>query len=270
MATGDSAYATADVQWEERRNREWIAGRLRYPVYDIDVDDTVTVTPITVDGDDVITSVTTHYTVPGSGVTVAMLQRITVCNGSATARAFNLHLVESGGSRTVSNRIWADTLGAGVTAVITGPFFLSPSDTLQSIGTGMSADDIGLRAEVLELATQPAGMTLAHATTNGSGIEGAALTGSSATYYTAPASKKTVVLNLTLCNTDTAARTPTVYVIESGGSVAGKKTVIAQALAAGKSLLFDEPLVLDPGDTIRGLASVTAVVSLRVTAVEFD
>lgn len=270
MASGDSAWASLDPQTKERRNREWIIGRLRAPLYDVDIDGTVTVTAIAVDGDDITTSATTHYTVPGSGVTVAMLQRVTLCNGSATARACKVHLVESGGSRTVSNTIYSGTLAAGDTCVIEGPFFMSPGDTLQSIGTGMSADDIGLHADVLEFATQPSGMVLAHATTNGSGVEGAMLTGSSATYYTAPASKKTVVGPITLCNTHSAALATTVYIIESGGSAAGKKKVFGGSIPAGATVMLDGPFVLDPGDTVRGLAGTTDLVSIRVTPIEMS
>lgn len=265
---GTSLWAANDPLTRQRLNRGEIIGRLMMPFYDVDSAGTTTVAAIAVDGDDIITSATTHYTVPSSGVVVAVLQRVTVCNASATARACSIHLVESGGSRTVSNRIWSDTVPAGLTIVIEGPFFMSPSDTLQSIGTGMSADDIGLRAEALEFTTQPSGMTLAHATTNGTAVEGAAMTGSSATYYTAPTSKKTVIPCIVLCNTDTSAVTVTVNIIESGGSVAGKKKILGQSIKAGGSLILAGPFALDAGDTIRGLASTA--VSIRVTAVECD
>jgi len=265
-----SLWADADNMTAARRNRESIIGRLWMPIYDVDNSSVVTVTAVSVDGDDIITSETTHYTVPGSGVVMAVLQRITVCNSSLNPRACSIHLIESGGSRTVANRIYSAYVPAGSTVTIEGPFFLSASDTLRTIGLGMSANNIGLRAEVLEFAAQPTGVTLAHETTNGSGIEGAALTETSAIYYTAPAAKKTVAMNITVCNTDSSARTVTVYIVESGGVVAGAKQVIRQSVPAGASVMLDGPFVLDPGDTIRGLASLTAVVSIRITPVELD
>lgn len=260
-------WAANDPLTRQRLNRGAIIGRMQMPFYDVDSGGTTTCTAVSVDGDDIITSATTHYTASG---TVAMLQRITICNSSATSRACSVHLVENGGSRTVSNRIWSDSVRAGQTLIIEGPFFLSASDTLQSIGTGMSANDISLRAEVLEFTNQPSGLTLAHATTNGSGIEGATLTTSAATYYTAPASKKTVVPHLLVCNTDTSARLVTIYLIQSGGSAAGTKCIFAQSVAASGSVMIVGPWALDAGDFIQALAAAGSVVSLRVTAIEQD
>lgn len=259
--------ASSDPLYAVRLNRAFIIGRLMMPVYDVNSGGTQTVIGVAVDGDDIITSATTHYT---ASTTVTVLQRVTICNGTSTARQCSIHLVESGGSRTVSNRIYSDLLQGNETITLEGPFFLSSGDTLQSIGVGMSADDIALRADLLTFSAQPSGMTLAHATTNGSGIEGAALTASSATYYTAPVSKYTVVPHVLFCNTDSSARTVTAYIIESGGSVAGKKQILGQSLQPGETVMVQGPFVLDAGDTIRGLASGASVVTIRVTAVELD
>lgn len=99
----------------------------------------------------------------------------------------------------------------------------------------------------------------------------ALLTASAATYYTSPANTRTLVKKLTFTNTDTVARTVTVYVIPSGGSASATNTLIsARALAAGETYeCFEaEGHVLSTGDFIQALASTTSVVSIQGSGVE--
>lgn len=98
------------------------------------------------------------------------------------------------------------------------------------------------------------------------------LTATSAILYTAPsglisgaASQKAVVTGIIFSNTDTVSRTITLYFIESGGSVADNRAVMKDVTIAAKTMYrepFDTPL--ESGETIRGLASVAAVITYRI------
>lgn len=100
-------------------------------------------------------------------------------------------------------------------------------------------------------------------------VEGILLTGSAATLYTTPASTTAVIRSITITNTDSSARTVTLYMIASGDTAAAKNTVLpATSLAAGEVLVMDEIHVMMTGDFIQGFASVTNVVSIRVDGSE--
>lgn len=97
------------------------------------------------------------------------------------------------------------------------------------------------------------------------------LTGSSVTLYTAPsgtiagaASQKALLLEIWLCNTDTAARTVTLYAIESGGAAADNRAIYKDFSIAAKTSVRQECyLVLESGSTLAGLADTTLKVTYR-------
>lgn len=100
-------------------------------------------------------------------------------------------------------------------------------------------------------------------------LDGTLLTASSTTLYTAPASTTAVIRSITLCNTDTVARTVTIYIVQSGGSIGDDKKIFDEfSLAAGETIVDDTLRVLETGDTLRGLASTASVVSIRADGSE--
>lgn len=87
-------------------------------------------------------------------------------------------------------------------------------------------------------------------------IEGSQLTGSAATYYTAPANTKVRLRKVTLCNTTGGAVLVTVYLIPSGGSATAANTLwSAKSMASGETRECYEASghVLEAGDFIQAL-----------------
>jgi hypothetical protein len=106
------------------------------------------------------------------------------------------------------------------------------------------------------------------------------LTGTSATLYTAPAAPTNanavgvnpiaIVDKVWLSNTDSAARTVTLYVVESGGSVADNRAVMKTVSIPANSTVDVEPdWVLEASGTLRGLADTTLKVTLLVSGTEY-
>lgn len=101
------------------------------------------------------------------------------------------------------------------------------------------------------------------------------LTAAAATYYTVPTSSNgyTVVTSLTICNTDAAARTFTVYAVASGGSAAtGNKIFDAATIAADTTYvvgLEQGMLVLPSGSFIQALADSANVVTITAAGIEY-
>lgn len=92
---------------------------------------------------------------------------------------------------------------------------------------------------------------------------------SSATLETITAANIGIVKEILFCNTDSVARTITVYFVPSGGSPAVANTVVsARSLAAGETWAMSLSSNLAAGDTVRGLASAASVVSYRVSRAE--
>ena len=111
----------------------------------------------------------------------------------------------------------------------------------------------------------------------------AMLTGSAATLYTAPSptnnptgsSFGTALLkSLILTNTDSSARTVTLYVVASGGSAADAQTIAKDMSIAAKTtyefIYPDDTFPLNAGEFIQGLADTTLKVSCRVNVVEMS
>lgn len=101
------------------------------------------------------------------------------------------------------------------------------------------------------------------------------LTGSSATLYTAPAAPTTVPTpkarldEIVLCNTDTSARTVTLYMVVSGGSVGDSNTLLsAFSIEPKTTLVLPMRTMMELGATIRGLADTANKVSIRLSVTE--
>jgi hypothetical protein len=102
------------------------------------------------------------------------------------------------------------------------------------------------------------------------------LTGSSTTLYTAPSAysvansvglnPKSIIRCISLCNTDSSAHTVTLYLVESGGSVADNRAITkAVSIPANYTWVLDNiEFVLEAGDTIRGLADTTLKVTVYI------
>ena len=102
--------------------------------------------------------------------------------------------------------------------------------------------------------------------------DGAQLTGSATTLYTATGTKfqlKTIVL----VNDTTTAVTATIYLVPSGGT-AGVDNILVNAIAIptdGSPLVLEfEELYLETSGTIQGLASTTAQVTYHISGKELN
>jgi hypothetical protein len=104
-------------------------------------------------------------------------------------------------------------------------------------------------------------------------------TGSNATLYTAPSvtsptgsTQGALLKSIILCNTDTAARTVTMYVVESGGSAAANRMILSvMSIAASTTVTLtfpDEVFPMDSGETVQGFADTTTKVTYRINVVE--
>lgn len=91
---------------------------------------------------------------------------------------------------------------------------------------------------------------------------------STTTYYTCP-SKTTVILRrLVACNTDSSARTLTVYMVENGGSAGNSNMAIdAENLTVNQTWVAAEleGLVLTAGDTIQMVASSASAITVHAS-----
>ena len=96
-------------------------------------------------------------------------------------------------------------------------------------------------------------------------VSGSQLTGSAATYYTAPTLTKAVIKSAQLTNTTAGAVACTVYLIPSGGTAGATNTFIsARSIAVGETYNCPELVnaVLEAGGFIQSLGlNVTLTVS---------
>lgn len=91
------------------------------------------------------------------------------------------------------------------------------------------------------------------------------LTASATTIYTMPSVAGTVIKNfiVRVTNTDSSARTVTLYAVPDGGSASATNVFFsAVSLAPGESQEVNVP-TLDASDTLQGLASTTSVVNIQ-------
>lgn len=102
-------------------------------------------------------------------------------------------------------------------------------------------------------------------------ITSAQLTGTAATYYTAPANTRAIIRKLTFTNLDTSARTITVYLVPSGGIAGAANTLIsAQSIGAGEcyECFPAQGQVLQAAGSIQALADVAAKVTVQGSVAE--
>ena len=96
-------------------------------------------------------------------------------------------------------------------------------------------------------------------------ISGSQLTGSAATYYTAPANTTTIIKKLVLVNTTAGAVACTIYLIPSGGSAGATNTLtISRSIGINESWSCPEAenMVLAAGGFIQSLGlNVTIMAS---------
>lgn len=99
----------------------------------------------------------------------------------------------------------------------------------------------------------------------------AQLTTSLATYYTAPASTRTVLKKVTLTNDGTAPETVTIHLVETGGT-AGVTNLVLKNKAIGPGETYEayemEGHIMNAGDFIRALCSSASKVNFHVSGVE--
>jgi hypothetical protein len=100
-------------------------------------------------------------------------------------------------------------------------------------------------------------------------VEGVLLAATTATLYTVPALTTAVMRSFTLCNTDSVARTVTVYLVAFGDSPADKNTIYKEIPIAAKETLEDDTLrAMLTGDFISAFADVANKVSFRADGSE--
>lgn len=93
------------------------------------------------------------------------------------------------------------------------------------------------------------------------------LTGSAANVYTPPGSEVyTVIKHIRLVNTDTVARTPTLYVGATGGSAGGTEILKDKSIAAKDTLdiYFSPGMKMLSTDFLSGLADSASKVTITV------
>jgi hypothetical protein len=100
-------------------------------------------------------------------------------------------------------------------------------------------------------------------------IDGALLANVVGTLYLVPAATTAVCRSLTLCNTDSADRTVTLYVVPSGGSPDAARTIMnGLTIKAGQTLVDDTLRALLAAGSIQGFADVANKVSIRADGSE--
>lgn len=88
----------------------------------------------------------------------------------------------------------------------------------------------------------------------------AAVTASVVTVYTVPASTRTILKDIDICNTTAGALTINVYLVPSGGSPGtGNALFFGLAITANTTLQWSGVQVLNAGDTIRVQGSATGL-----------
>lgn len=86
------------------------------------------------------------------------------------------------------------------------------------------------------------------------------------TLYTVPASTKTIIKEMVICNTESSALTVSVFV---GTSATVANAVLdAVTFGAGETKIFTFSTVLVAADQIRGGASAASMVSINASGVE--
>jgi len=102
-------------------------------------------------------------------------------------------------------------------------------------------------------------------------VVGSLLTASAATYYTCTAPVvKTIIKEITFCNTDTAtAYTFTFHIVPLAGTAAAANMEFnAVTLQPGETKIFGRSDVMEVGSFIQALASTNAKIAMSISGVE--
>ena len=84
------------------------------------------------------------------------------------------------------------------------------------------------------------------------------------------ASEERAVLNIVFCNTDSSARTITLYVVPSGGSESDSTKIANEvSIDAGDSYVWTDKILLGNSDKISGLASVASKITFTASYKSF-
>ena len=234
-----------------------IVSKLVAPVYTTDGDPEFT--PVPVDGANIRTSETTHYTAP-SGQHRAIVHSILLCNVSSSDRAVEVHIVHAGTNRADRTLIFHDTIFAGETIEIGGPFFLETADSVRSIGISY-ANEVAVIAAVTTVSAEITGVGLVV-------TDGVTAGSSAASLYACPASTYAFLANLILTNTHGTATSIYIEVRPSGGSQQARQRIVSTELASGEQLAVSG-ILLDAGDRIYAHASAAGRIAVRPTLIEY-
>lgn len=254
-------WTDGDSMTEARRNREAIATRFSLPTYDIEQGGAVTLAPSRVVGTALPSTIAALYGVP-TGITVTWVDSITLVNMHTASLAVTLYIVESAGSVGVARQIYAGTLLPNFPVELVGPWFLYEDAWIG--GFAASANKVAFTADLMEFTYQPAGLRLVE-------VPPAVLTTDEVEHYAVPGSgcEHALLLATTICNTDTSARTPTIYRSQVVSPVSTPEAIWSSAMAPKETALFPaRPKILLPGDILVGKASANSVVSVRHTILE--
>jgi hypothetical protein len=89
------------------------------------------------------------------------------------------------------------------------------------------------------------------------------------TLYTAPASTKTIIKNIVICNTTSTAATLTVSLVPSGGSAGVTNRIMSTLnINANDTVSMDLSGVLATGDFISALQGTSGALTVNISGVE--
>lgn len=103
-------------------------------------------------------------------------------------------------------------------------------------------------------------------------VQGSALTTSAAIYYTAPSGVSTQLTQLSFTNTDSVARTISVYLVDDANTPTAPDTIIkSKTLQPNQTYTPFEALaaVIASGGTLQAVADANSVVIIKASGVEF-
>ena len=210
---------------------------------------------------DITTTEQTPYTVPGSGVAVAILWSIHFCNNDTVVNNVKIALTP-GASLTDARLIFDGDVQSKENIVLKGPWFLDPSDTIKTDSDTASANEVGAVFAVTEIAAQPTEGTLLVQ-------DGDDLTASLVTKYTCPTGESAQVWAITIWNHDTVSRVVEVHAIQSGGSATGSNKIIDLELLAQSGYIHPFPVhLVEDGDFIQAKAAAASQVAFRLSPIE--
>lgn len=100
-------------------------------------------------------------------------------------------------------------------------------------------------------------------------LASAQLTAAAVTYYTAPASTRTIVKQIILTNVTASTATVSISFVNSGGSQGTTNRIVEQVSVPAYGIVtIDLSQVLETGDFISALASAATTINMRVSGVE--